>query len=103
MSIRSLQHDFRFFLLTHIQCTRVLGRVVRLSQFLADLNRKTGPLLDCNDTLIDGAVNEMFGQLRRKPDGEIHSFHNFEFIHNFELQIIQTIANICVVTADDQT
>ena len=35
---------------------------MRLSQFLADLNRKTVPLLDCNDTLIDGAVNEMFGQ-----------------------------------------
>ena len=31
-----------------------------LSQFLAVLNRKTGPLLDSNDTLIDGVVNEMF-------------------------------------------
>ena len=36
-------------------------RVVRLSQFLADLNRKAGLLLECNDILIDGAVNEMFG------------------------------------------
>ena len=35
---------------------------MRLSQFLPDLNRKTGPLLDCNDTLIDGAVNKMFGR-----------------------------------------
>ena len=35
---------------------------MRLSQFLPDLNRKTGPLLDCNDTLIDSAVNEMFGR-----------------------------------------
>ena len=35
---------------------------MRLSQFLPDLNRKTGPLVDCNDTLIDGAVNEMFGR-----------------------------------------
>ena len=35
---------------------------MRLSQFLADLNRKTGPLLDCNDILINGAVNEMFGR-----------------------------------------
>ena len=35
---------------------------MRLSQFLPGLNRKTGPLLDCNDTLIDGAVNEMFGR-----------------------------------------
>ena len=64
MSIRSLQCDFRFFLLTRthsvLECQEV--RVVRLSQFLPDLNRKTGPLLDCNDTLIDGAVNEMFGR-----------------------------------------
>ena len=34
---------------------------MRLSQFLADLNRKAGLLLECNDILIDGAVNEMFG------------------------------------------
>lgn len=30
---------------------------MRLSQFLADLNRKAGLLLECNDILIDGAVN----------------------------------------------
>ena len=34
---------------------------MRLSQFLADLNRKVGLLLEYNDILIDGAVNEMFG------------------------------------------
>ena len=35
---------------------------MRLSKFLSDLSRKTGPLLDCNDTLIDSTVNEMFGR-----------------------------------------
>ena len=64
MSIRRLQRNFSLFLLkrTHSVLMYQEVRVVRLSQFLADLNRKTGPLLDCNDTLIDGAVNEMFGR-----------------------------------------
>ena len=50
-----------------------------------------------------GKISYAENWVTQKTDGEIHSFHNFEFIHNFELQIIQTIANICVVTADDQT
>ena len=64
MSIRRLQRNFSLFLLrrTHSVLIYQEVRVVRLSQFLPDLNRKTVPLLDYNDTLIDGAVNEMFGR-----------------------------------------
>ena len=64
MSIRRLQRDFRLFSLNRIHSALMYWevRVVRLGKFLSDLSRKTGPLLDCNDTLIDSTVNEMFGR-----------------------------------------
>ena len=45
-------------------CTRVLGSSRNASEPVSARfeQKKIGPLLDCDDTLIDGAVNEMFGR-----------------------------------------
>ena len=50
----------RWTVLTVHSCTRKFALCVWAS--FCQIWAETGPLLDCNDTLIDSTVNEMFGQ-----------------------------------------